>query len=243
MNSHLQPFRVYAAWSEKPLAFICVGLAATTLVWKTIGLGFVPGWEEMFGGVGAQYPRRPQVLTPSWRLGYLAVYGVLGTAATFAGLLITLRRGDVSAMAGSQVRMLAVIHGLFHTLIGLHHTAWALTRGGWGHLSLEQFDVPGLYLLGALGGAGAGIHGLRLLTCASTDSTHRIVRSKIAVDGVSLLTFTSIFVCWPLSAFGVARNPELERISWVLVFLGPVLWLLADLVCTREARPTDPAGS
>lgn len=228
--------RVFAAWSERPLAYTCVVLAATGLVWKTVGLGFVPGWEEMFGGVGAQYPRRPEALSPAWGLAYLLVYGVLGTAATAGGLLITRRRGPLTAPAGVEVVRWARVHGLLHTVIGLHHTVWGLTAGAWGHLALEQFEVPGLYIVGAFGGGATGLHGLRLLTSSATHATHRIVRSKIVVDGVSCLTFLSVFVCFPMNALGMPRAPGIERLSWVMVFVGPVLWLLADLVVSRETR-------
>lgn len=240
--------RLFAGWSERPLAYVVLALALATVVWKTVGLEFVPGWEEMFGGVGAQYPRRVEPMDGAWKGAYFVIYGLLGTTATIAGLLVTRRRGDLASPAGPEVARLARVHGLFHTIIGAHHTAWAVTAGAWGHLTLEQFDVPGLYLVGGIGGLGAGLHGLRLLRSRDTDPAHRIVRSKIAVDGVSFLTFTSVLVCFPMNAIGLARDAGIEKASWVAVFLAPVLWLLADLIVAgrrshagpRADSPTEP---
>ncbi len=236
-------FRLFAAWAEVPLAYSCLCLAVVTLVWKTLGLEFLPGWDEIFGGVGSQYPRRVETVAPAWKLGYLLMYGVLGTAATIAGLLVTRRRGTLSSSAGVTISWYARIVGGFHTLIGIHHTLWAVTAGSWGHLTLDQFDVPGLYLVGGIAGFATGLHGLRLLLSTSSDPTYRIVRSKIAVDGASLLTFTSVLIFFPMNAMGFPRNALLEQISWSIVFFGPVLWLLADAVLSRspavELSPSD----
>ncbi len=229
--------RVFAGLAERPLAYASFAVAVTTVLWKTIGLGFVPGWDEMFGVVGAQYPRRVAPMASSWAVAYLVVYGVLGTAATGAGVLVSLRRGALGSPAGSNVARFARVHGLFHTVIGVHHTLWAITGGAWGHLTLEQFEVPGLYVLGGLGGFAAGLHGLRLLRSTATTPTHEIVRSKIAVDGVSLLTFTSVFVCFPMNALGLPRSFAIERASWVAVFALPAVWLALDLAYAwRQGR-------
>lgn len=236
MKDKAPRYRLFAAWAEVPLAFACLGLAAVTLVWKTIGLEFLPGWEEMFGGVGSQYPRRVESMAPAWKLGYFMVYGVAGTVATTAGLILTCRRGPLSSPAGVTVSRCARILGAFHVLIGIHHTLWAATRGAWGHLTLEHFDVPGLYVVGGIAGFATGLHGLRLLRSRSVDPTHRIVRSKIAVDGASLLTFVSVFIFFPMNALGLPRNALLEQIAWTLVFVGPVVWLSLDVVFSRTPR-------
>lgn len=228
--------RVFALWAELPLAYICAGLAIVTLIWKTVGLDFVPGWEEMFGGVGAQYPRRVVPMSRGWSLAYLLMYGVLGTVATVSSVLVTRNRGDLLAPVGREVSRYAKCHGFFHVVLGCHHVLWAVTRGAWGHLTLEQFDLPGLYLLGGFAGLGAGVHGLRLLLSSSSDLTLRVVRSKIAVDGVSFLTFLSVLVLFPMNVFGLDRVLQLERVMWALVFIGPVLWLMADLLISRSSR-------
>lgn len=229
-------YRLFAPWAEVPLAFACVLLAVVTLVWKTVGLAFLPGWEEIFGGVGSQYPRRVESLAPAWEVGYLLMYGVLGTVATTAGLLVTWRRGSLSSQAGNAVCTRARILGGFHVVLGVHHTLWAVTGGAWGNLTLEQFSVPGLYVVAAIAGFATGLHGLRLLCSRADDPTYRIVRSKIAVDGASLLTFVSVFLFFPMNALGLPRNALLEQVSWSLVFIGPVVWLLLDALISRTPR-------
>lgn len=229
-------YRLLAAWAEAPLAFSCLCLAVVTLIWKTVGLEFLPGWEEMFGGLGSQYPRRVEPVAPAWKLGYFMMYGVLGTVATAAGVLVTCRRGPLSSPAGVAVSTWAKILGGFHVLIGIHHTLWAATSGAWGHLTLEQFDVPGLYFVGGIAGCATGFHGLRLLRSRSVDPTYRIVRSKIAVDGASLLTFVSVLIFFPMNALGVSRSALLEQVAWSLVFVGPVAWLLLDAAISRTPR-------
>lgn len=235
--------RVFALSFEAPLAYVCVGLAATTLVWKTVGLDVLPGWEDMFGGIGAQYPRRVVPMSRAWQLAYLAVYGCLGTAATIAGLVITRCRGDLLSPAGTRVSQSAKLLGFFHVILGIHHTLWSVTGGAWGHLTLEQFEVPGLYVVGGIGAFATGLHGLRLLLSSSDHLTLRIVRSKIAVDGVSLLTFISVFVCFAMNALGMERRHDLERLSWTAVFVAPVLWLLADIIVSRSPGNGEPSST
>ena len=236
MNHTPPRYRLFAPWAEVPLAIACVVLAVVTLIWKTVGLAFLPGWEEMFGGVGAQYPRRVESLAPAWELGYLLMYGVLGTMATTAGLLVTWGRGPLSSPAGDAICTRARILGGFHVVLGIHHTLWAATGGAWGNLTLAQFDVPGLYVVGGIAGFVTGLHGLRLLLSRRDDPTYRIVRSKIAVDGASLLTFVSVFLFFPMNALGLPRNPLLEQVAWSLVFIGPAIWLLLDAVVSRTPR-------
>lgn len=228
--------RIFARAAEMPLACSCVVLSVTTLVWKTVGLGWLPGWEEMFGGFGSQYPRRVVPMAPGWALGYLLVYGVLGSAATVASVLITRRRGGLLVPAGVAVCRYARLHGLFHVVLGLHHTLWAVSAGEWGHLKLEQFEVPGLYALGGLTGFATGLHGLKLLASDVSTPTFQIVRAKIVVDGVSCLTFVSVVVCFAMNLMGLPRDLAVERVSWVAVFVGPLLWLTADLVRSRPPR-------
>lgn len=236
MNDTPLQYRLFAPWAEAPLAFACVLLAVVTLIWKTVGLSFLPGWEEMFGGLGSQYPRRVESLAPAWEVGYLLMYGVFGTVATTAGLLVTWRRGPLSSPAGDSVCTRARILGGFHVVLGVHHTLWAATGGAWGNLTLEQFDVPGLYVVAGIGGFATGLHGLRLLCSRSDDPTYRIVRSKIAVDGASLLTFVSVFLFFPMNALGLPRDALLEQVAWSLVFIGPVVWLLLDAIISRTPR-------
>ena len=228
--------RLLAPRAELPLAITCVTLAAVTLIWKTVGLSFLPGWDEMFGGVGAQYPREPESLSGAWSVGYLLVYGVFGTAATLAGLFVTLRRGPLESPAGFTVSRCARVLGAFHVVIAIHHTIWAATAGAWGHLTLEQYGVPGLYVIGGIAGFVTGLHGLRLLRARPEDPTYRLVRSKIAVDGVSVLTFISVLLFFPMNVLGLERNESLERVAWTLVFVAPALWLLADGVIARTSQ-------
>ncbi|ULQ47943.1 hypothetical protein JN531_006535 [Flagellatimonas centrodinii] len=246
MNDTAPQYRLFAAWAEAPLAFTCLCLAVVTVIWKTVGLAFLPGWEEIFGGLGSQYPRRVESVSPAWKLGYFLMYGVLGTVATAASVLVTCRRGSLSSPAGLAVSTWARVLGGFHVLIGIHHTLWAATRGAWGHLTLEQFDVPGLYVIGGIAGCATGLHGLRLLRSQSADPTYRIVRSKIAVDGASLLTFISVLIFFPMNALGLPRNALLEQVAWSLVFVGPAVWLLLDAVISRTPRsgslPSRDAG-
>ena len=242
MNKSVPQYRLFAPWAEVPLALTCLSLALITLIWKTVGLEFVPGWEEMFGGVGSQYPRRDESLAPAWKLGYLMMYGVLGTAATAAGVLVSWRRGSLTAPARATVSALARILGAFHVLIGIHHTLWAVTRGAWGNLTLEQFDLPRLYVIAGVAGCVTGLHGLRLLLIRSDAPTYRIVRSKIAVDGASFLTFVSVLIFFPMNALGMSRNADLEQVAWALVFVGPLIWLALDAVISRTPR-TGPMPS
>ena len=95
---------IWAGW--RPFCILVAGtlflsgvpVVAATLVWKTVGLGALPGWEEIFGGPGAQYPRA-RALTPAWQIGYIALYGVFGALATLA---LGTRRAARAAVGASR---------------------------------------------------------------------------------------------------------------------------------------------
>ena len=76
---------------HQTIAGLTLAFALITVVWKTVGLAFIPGYEELFGDAPeAYYPRRVAENENAWHWFYFVMYGVFGTAAQLAGFLMIL---------------------------------------------------------------------------------------------------------------------------------------------------------
>lgn len=215
---------------ETPLAFAPLGGALLTVVWKTCGLHFLPGYEEIFAEGDAQYPVR-KINLAVWNWIYLAMYGILGTVAQYNGLRISLDKPNRKPQVNPITRRRAQILGLFHCVIGLHHTLWAVADSG--RLELERFDMPGgRTLIGGIVGAWTALHGFRLLTIKTGDSLDKVIRHKVVVDAVSQATYIGLFVFLPANWVGY-RDYTFERNTWIVTFFTPLAILVGDLVTAK----------
>ena len=180
---------------EKPLAYVGFTAAASTIVWKTVGLGFIPGFNAIWGG--PQYPRRNG---SEWDLFYLVMYGGIGIVGQWAGLKIST---DASNRATNKktVRRAGML-GFFHVAIGAHHVMWASFKN-WGRLNLgDRFNIPHGHLLESLVSTIIAYHGLKLLMASESDSFKQIVRHKSLVDASTLCSLIPMVAFLPAQWIG-----------------------------------------
>ena len=204
---------------EKPLAYIGFTTAVTTVAWKTVGLGFIPGFDAIWGG-----PRYPRRNGSEWDLFYLIMYGGIGVVGQWAGL-------EMSTDASNRVTNKKTIRrakmlGFFHVVIGIHHVMWALFKN-WGRLDLDRFNIPLGNLLGGLGFAITAYHGLRLLTTSESDPFEQIVRHKSLVDASSLLSLIPMVAFLPAQWMDYS-NFKFEQCTWIAVLTVPLVMFAAD---------------
>lgn len=231
---------------DTTLAGGALAMCVIVVIWKTVGLAIVPGYEEMFGDAPhAYYPRRivqEQSNDLAWHWLYLIMYGVFGTAAQLAGLLISVTkkssdysRAKVKTTAKPNV-LRAQLLGSFHVVIGIHHVVWAWTASGWGRLQLDHFTGVPLYLLGGIAAAGCLWHGLLLLCTTTSTPFKEVLRHKVLVDATALLTLVELIGFLVATWLNLERNVTLERFLWILTFLSPTLLFLFDFIESITAR-------
>ena len=206
---------------EKPLAYIGFTCAATTVIWKTVGLGFIPGFDAIWGG--PQYPRRNG---SEWDLFYLVMYGGIGIAGQWAGL--ELSTDDSNRITNEKTIRRANMLGFFHVVIGIHHVLWASFKH-WGRLDIDRFKIPHAYLLEGLVCILSAYHGFKLLMASESDSFITIVRHKSLVDASSLLSLIPMVAFLPAQWIGL-NNFTFERNTWIATIATPLTMFIADLV-------------
>jgi len=216
---------------EKPLAFIAFSAASLAVVWKTVGVGFIPGFNELWGS--PRYPR--QGSDDSWDLFYLIMYGGLGVVGQWNGLRLTT---DTANRRNNQVTCRrAAMLGVFHVVIALHHVAWALIKG-WGRLDLDRFNIRGGYVLEGIVALLTGYHGLQLVMSKETDLFQDIVRHKTLVDGSTFLSLIPMVMFLPAQWMDY-ENFQYEKSTWIATMAIPSTMFAADII--SEARSKNKA--
>ena len=223
---------------EKALATLALAFTVVVVVWKSLGhLSVVPGWDVIWGDAPeAQYPRRVTESDTQWQYFYLVLYGVLGTAAQYAGFRIstdTTNRQTPATTPTNQTR--AKMLGFFHVAIGIHHVVWAATKASWGRLQLDHLQLP-FYFLGGVAALGAFWHGLQLLLTKESSKLKDVIRHKVLVDATSLMTLIELVGFLVANWFGNYRNDTYERFLWLLTFVTPILMFVVDFVETYSAQ-------
>lgn len=202
------------------MAVVNLGFAAIVFTWKTVGMGLVPGFEDIWGG--PQYPRRNG---NEWNLLYLPMYGILGMAAQWAGLQLSFdeeNRGKNNKVSRNRAKLL----GLFHVALGAHHVLWASMKN-WGRLNLDRFNIPGAYFLEGLAGLITGYHGAKLLFTKESDSFDQIIYHKTLVDASTDWTLISYCTFLPAQWFDYS-NFTFERSIWLITAVGPLTMFACD---------------
>lgn len=212
---------------EKPLAFIGLASATTAIVWKTVGLGIIPGFNAIWGG-----PRYPRRNGSEWDLFYLVMYGGVGVVGQWAGWKISTDSAnrDNNETTLRRAKML----GFFHVVIATHHVAWAFMKN-WGRLNLDRFNIPHGYFLEGIVALLTGYHGLKLLLASKSVSLQQIIRHKTLVDASTLCSLIPMVLFLPAQWFGY-NNFTYERNTWIATIGVPLIMLVTDLVSEATGR-------
>ena len=219
--------------AELPLAVVDLTGTLLVCVWKTLGLAFLPGWNDMFGrvGEGKQYPVRNHGSWPVWvELMYLSLYGVLGSYAQFGSLQMAKEEEESSIVTDATIRRSKVL-GLFHTILAGHHLAWAVS-GTWGRLDLSEYaaNLPLAKVAIGVSSAWMGCLGVKLLKTDKGSSYAMVRRQKRVLDAASFVSMIPTFLFLPANWVGY-RNKTFETAAWATVpygILGLLGWSAID---------------
>ena len=245
---------------EVPTAHGAFGYALASLVWKGIGVDWIPvlgsAWEQIFLGSAAggndatttsstgvpatatataQYPRRHGGDDDEafWHWVYLLMYGVLGTTAQFCGLLITRRR----LRNRESLVLYTRIYGVFHIIIGLHHFIWSLNKApsslSYGKLELWRFHLPGVYVGTTLSAMILMYHASHLVFRTNIRTAHLpdICYRKSIMDTATCVTFISFVIFLMANTIGWKTSFQTNQFLWAItMYMVPVVLVLGFVV-------------
>lgn len=212
--------------SEKTLAFLPFLAAVTTIMWKTVGLGFIPGYEEIWGG--PQYPRQHNETANVWDVFYLAMYGGLGMLAQWAGWRLSM--DEKNRTNNETTRSRARLLGWFHIVIGVHHVAWSVFKE-WGRLDLSRFNFS--HLPEGLVALITMYHGFELVLTSTSTPFDKIIRHKTLVDASSTLSLIPLIGFLPANWMSYS-NLAFERNVWLITMTTPLVMFAADFWSEKE---------
>ena len=211
---------------EFPLAVVDLTGTLLVCVWKTVGLSFVPGWDEMFGpvGQGKQYPVVKFGQWPRWvDLLYLGLYGVLGSFALYGSLKMSSEPDDETTEVDETTILRAKAIGVFHTVMSAHHVAWSLTSI-WGRLSLTDYKLPYAKMTIGISSVVLGALGVKMIQTSKTSNMRKIRERKRLLDAASFVSMLPMFAFLPENWFGY-HNKAFDTAAFATVPYG-ILTLL-----------------
>lgn len=207
---------------EKPMAYCAFSFAFVTLVWKSpLGIGWVPVVGPAILKIFtpgdnnydqkddedklAQYPRRTED-EALWHLIHLCIYGILGTAVQYGGILISKR-----TITRQSLIFYARLYGGFHLIIGMHYLIWSQKRNH-SKLELWSYGLPEVYLGTALATLGLVYHAFCIASVNIRSADVKdICYRKAVLDTATVTTFMSFAVC---SMAGIETSFQTERLLW-----------------------------
>ena len=237
---------------EKPMAVLAFSAAVLTVVWKTVGVSWIPGfgpaWDACFtGGPQALYPRRASAYAPAWGIFYLLMYGGLGSIATFGGLQLSFSKASTknvktdenkAPMASAFTCTRAHLYGFFHLMLAVHHLGWSITQGKqWGRLEVWRFSEDGMpyaHVTCAVASVWLLFHAYKLLTTTKATPTKDVIRRKTVMDTVSVATFVQVLYFTLANGFGWEISSALKRQLWAYTFYVPAMVLVLDAVLAKS---------
>ncbi|GAB5372481.1 hypothetical protein AAMO2058_001669400 [Amorphochlora amoebiformis] len=227
--------------AEAPLACFGIGLSVLTILWQTQGHAcYIPGYDAIWGtGESFQYPRRPGN-DLIWRAIYASMYGFLGTAAQYSGLRITTDRLNRKKKVTKTTQQRARLFGLFHSVLGVHHTLWSVVPG-YGRLDLSHYDMPWLQGFALMQSVYTGYQGVRLLLTEEGSSFRDVVRRKTIADASSAMTVIGAFGFLFMNWFGL-RDRKIEKALWVITFTAPAVVFPMEAYFSSKANSKDDGG-
>lgn len=233
---------------ERPIAAVTLGMSLLALVWKGVGITWVPivgpAMDEMFKGhPTGYYPRRgtaadgtPAADDGAYRALYLAMYGVLGTVGQWAGWQLSAQfarapvgrkqtLGDTGARRAQRL-------GAFHVVIGAHHLFYAVSGSRYGKLELHRLGLGHVLGYASTGVAAACclVYACMLLGATRDSQAAPTLRRKAVLDTVSVMTIVEMLLFLPAIATGHQLSPVTIQWTWRVAMLSLPLVFLLDAV-------------
>lgn len=181
----LDPFRVL----EYPAAIFVINITLFTIIWKTIGVSWLPfslgeHFQEVF--TSKYYPRDMERNESQYNLMFLMMYGVMGTAAQIASIRIAMLRRKPNSAPGNWRWVFAI----FHLSIACYHVLFVFQIAR-GKMILE--GMPSWQMI-----ATQVLYVLELLMAIELFFAERetFFRRKVCLDVVSCCNLLPLLLFW-----------------------------------------------
>lgn len=241
------------------MAILTLFMTVLSVLWKSpIGVKWIPFlgpammqiMETRMEGQGdgdavyqrpAQYPRRQgdDDDDAKWEFIYLCMYGIFGVLAQYGGRKLS---------QGQPLVRWALLYGIFHLTLGVHHLMWAVPGvlgNQYGKLELWRYELPGAYATTAFaalimmaqagrilcmvmvaGGSSRGRKGVQ--GRLSTMHLHKIRHIKSVLDTCSVWTLFGFLFFWIFNLLGIHESMDVDRVLWALtMFPVPLIAIQA----------------
>lgn len=195
---------------EYPAALLLINITAFVIVWKSVGLDWLPlGLEERFQAIFTEgyYPRDMTNREREYNALYLLLYGVLGTAAQLSSYKIaTLRRTP-----GGKPGISRYVFAAFHLSIAIYHVLFAFQILK-GKLIIE--GMPTWQLI-----ASQILYLAELIMACElfSGTSQRFFRRKVCLDVLSVLNVVPLLIYWGF-AIGQINSPLTNQLVAVAFF-------------------------
>lgn len=211
----------YPSWLERAAAYHNLAFTGATIVWKTVGLDWVPGFNQIFAK--GYYPRRKTPEERRYNLFYLSLYGVAGLASQVSGMKL-LGKDSLESPGDRKHHM---IFGVVHTAYSIYHIVFAFSFDRGFGMSTAFASKPR-----AVAWAGRVMYcmelAVSLLFISGKYSRHR----KITLDLASASNLLPLALYLPMTWFGFFDRRVVESIGSAFFVVFPFVLFAADL-----ARP------
>ena len=212
----LDPFRIL----EYPVAVFCLNITLFTILWKSIGLSWLPfQLDERFQEIFTEgyYARDLETRENEYRLLFLFLYGILGTTAQIASLFIARIRRN-----GGAPGVHRYVFAGFHVLIAVYHVLFVfqIVQGKMildGMASWQMFASKTLYLLELL------------MACELLFATRQtFFRRKVCLDLVSACNLIPFLIFWGFAAGGLKNHTLTKIVEYSFFAVMPLSILLIE---------------
>lgn len=216
---------------EYPVAIFVINITLFTILWKTVGLSWLPfGLDESFNAVftGGYYPRDMRRHESAYNLFFLFAYGVLGTAAQIASLRIAGKRRSSDPQPGHSRWVFAA----FHVVIAVYHVLFVfqIIKGKMlldGIAPWQMFATQALYVLEL-------VMAIELLLASKAS----FFRRKVCMDVLSMCNLLPLVFFWGFATVGF-NNANANKIVEILFFAFlPLLVLISEWVTWYASNRT-----
>ena len=223
----IDPLRAF----EYPAAIFALNITCFVLIWKTIGLFWMPwGLEDRFFEVftAGYYPRDMERHESAYNLFFLAVYGFLGTAAQVASIRLAQLRRAKSSSPGIYRYLFCG----FHLLIAAYHVLFVF---GYVQGKMILDGLPAWQMI-----ATQVLYVMTLLMSIESLFVRPNVffRRKVCLDVVSACNLLPFLIYWGFAICGFYSAAANKMVSYAFFLVIPlaVMWIewVASIATDRQ---------
>ncbi len=215
---------------ELPAAVFVLNITLFVIVWKTVGLSWLPfeldiSFQEVF--LNGYYPRDMERHESQYNWFYFALYGILGTAAQVASIrLWWIRKND------GEPGISRSVFSIFHLMIGIYHVLFVfqIVRGKMlldDMSSIQMIATQALYIFLLL----------MSVEIVLIENRNSFFRRKVCMDIVSACNMIPFLVYWFFSIVSYQNAVTISIVQSAFFTIIPLAIVITEWVTALVWRP------